>query len=1038
MDTSQLPHNSITSELSAVLKKYPRTEKVLITPDYRIGYQILQHLARTGTPWVNLRPATVLSLAREIAEDALISSNLQFVSIVGIQMLVDGIFRSLTDSGKLQYFKKHHVNKGMLEALTRTIRELRLSGLSTENLKPGYSINALKENDIRLILSEYERILLDKCLTDSEALVALALECTKKGIERKNRTFLILSRHYMHGIERQFLEKLCGDNLIVIKEDPVFGLSLPADVWETGKKEEMPESKTDIERLKWLFGSRKASAPFGDGTIEIFSAVGHRNEAREIIHRIVAGNTPVDSVEIIYTDSETYGDLFYSLCEKMNIPVTFSEGIHGYLANAGRAMLGFLMWMREDFAEIYLRRILESGAVKHNVSKTTDAPGASILAFLLRTSGIGWGRERYSFILEKKIKECTDTAKKLRDEGEEDDALYYETQAKNLPFLKKFCEDLLCLIPEADDSGKVDFAALCSGCVDFLNTCVKTLSENDAAFIETARERFRMLTGFIRDTIPFDEALEKIISIISDIRIRASAPQPGHLHVSHYRNGGISGRRRTFIVGLDEGKYPEKITQDPVLLDEERVKLGSGLEISGERMRKNMFDMAGLMSGLRGKMTVSFPAYDVNEDRKSFPSSLVLQVFRIKEGAPEADYNALFNALGEPVGYTRGPAGTAEIDETDFWLNRLAAGGILKDGTESVKTHYMGIKEGITAREHRESVLVTEYDGKITPDNARDLDPRENEELVMSCSRLESAAKCPFLYFIKYVLGVSKPDEMVREPGTWLDPAQRGMLLHEVFQQVMEQMRAQRQKQNEEEQNALISKILDDTVQRFKQDIPPPSEVVFENEYMQFKRDVGVFVLINLQIGTEPIECELIFGEKKEHAVKIPLGDGKNILLRGKIDRIDRAGNSEYHAWDYKTGKAFAYEENAYVQGGEQIQHSLYAVAAEKILRQKYKDGTIKVTKSGYLLPTERGTKDGKGGIFPRSTTVKEAWQEPLGKLLDIIGRGTFIVSKEALCTFCDYAGICEGTTSKEQIKAKLDNPENKELDAWRELKKYD
>lgn len=101
--------------------------------------------------------------------------------------------------------------------------------------------------------------------------------------------------------------------------------------------------------------------------------------------------------------------------------------------------------------------------------------------------------------------------------------------------------------------------------------------------------------------------------------------------------------------------------------------------------------MAACMAGLRGKVTISYSSYDIKEDRRAFPSSLILQVFRIKEGSSEADYNMLFEALGEAAGFSYRTTASPELDESDWWLNKLVEGELLKDGMESIKANYQGV-----------------------------------------------------------------------------------------------------------------------------------------------------------------------------------------------------------------------------------------------------------------------------------------------------------------------------------------------------------
>ena len=158
--------NKLISELSSLNNKYPTAEKILIVPDYQIGHQILENLARSGTHWINFRLATPSSLASEVAEETIIKDKLEFLSGTENLAIVDDIFSRLWESAKLKYFKKHSVNKGIIEALSKTIRELRISGFTSDGIKKDYFVDKAKSDDIRLILSEYEKVLSKKRLID--------------------------------------------------------------------------------------------------------------------------------------------------------------------------------------------------------------------------------------------------------------------------------------------------------------------------------------------------------------------------------------------------------------------------------------------------------------------------------------------------------------------------------------------------------------------------------------------------------------------------------------------------------------------------------------------------------------------------------------------------------------------------------------------------------------------------------------------------------------------------------------------------------
>ena len=1030
MSRVNLLPNILTLELEKLSQIYPRIEKILIVPNYQVGHQILEHLVRSGISWINFTLATPASLAIDLVEDIIISNNLELLSTSMNQIIVDSIFNSLFDSHKLSYFEKHPVNKGMVEALTRTISDLRLHGISSQKLSKDGFVSLTKAKDIMLLLGEYEKALSENKFVDAAGLFSLTLE---QGSQRQDgeRKFIIPKRYYMSGVERKFIEKIAGKNLIIVSEDPIFGLPTPSDAWSV--KEQTLDLKIDSnsQRLKWVFDLENAPPVLKDSSIEIFSALGERNEIREVLRRILKNKSKIDEVELVYTDSEKYLDLIYCLCEKLSIPATFSEGVPFYITNAGRALMGFLLWVKEDFQEIYMRRILESGALKMGNQEEDPASG-SILGHLLRTSGVGWGRQRYDRLILKRIGELKKIGS-YNDKEEEQNQDYLEAKIKNLGFLLKICTDLLSLVPEVDQDKKIDFARLCHGLEDFLEKYVKIFNDNDAFFVASAKERISRLGRVMQGTIASEEAIEKLINIVSNIRLTPSGPKPGHLHVSHYRSGACTGRMNSFIVGLDESKFPEKIVQDPILLDEERVKINPDLELSSDRLRKNIYEVTALVAGLRGRVTFSYSTYNMKEDRKSFPSSILLQVFRIKEGNPQADYNTLHQVLGQPVVFS---GLEHELDQTDWWLNKLVSGVSLKNGLVAVEGYFPCLKEGLISFRKRSSDEFSEYDGKVKVEG-KEVDPRVNKSLVMSCSRIETIAKCPFAYFLKYLLGVSKPDESQKDLTIWIDSAQKGTLLHEVFRRFIEKVSQEKKELSFDQQKQIIIGILENTVQEFKEEIPPPSEVVFQNELTQLKRDVEVFLKINESLETKPVKWEISFGDKEEIKVSIPLSSDSEISLRGRIDRIDQVKTSEYHVWDYKTGSSYEFDESHYINQGTQLQHSLYAVAAEKILQVD--DKKAKVTISGYLLPTEKGTRDGKGGKFPKNTTLREKWQEAMNIIFDIVKAGAFMRSDcEDGCKFCDYAEVCGGDNSKIQIQLKLKQNTSKELQLWQKLKEYD
>jgi len=80
----------------------------------------------------------------------------------------------------------------------------------------------------------------------------------------------------------------------------------------------------------------------------------------------------------------------------------------------------------------------------------------------------------------------------------------------------------------------------------------------------------------------------------------------------------------------------------------------------------------------------------------------------------------------------------------------------------------------------------------------------------------------------------------------------------------------------------------------------------------------------------------------------------EELSTSGRIDRIDRSAEHEYEVWDYKTGSSYGYKEEGYLDRGRQLQHALYAEAAEIILKRD-RDKKAKVVRSGYFFPGAKG-----------------------------------------------------------------------------------
>jgi ATP-dependent helicase/nuclease subunit B len=1048
--------------LSRFCAEHRLEKKYLIVSSYRAGHQIGEALAKEGGAWIDLHFATPALLAQKTAAPALQAQETRLISQASALFLVDGVFQRLKDAKKLKYFGQVEATSGLVRALRSSIFALRMAGWKSRDLKPARFISNLKGEELALILREYEEDLDKRKLTDLPGLYLLALKEAKKGQTSgaalpKKELYLCLQDRPFEYLETEFLKALAGKSLTLVPGEAAYGLRRPPWVDQTPTVP-TPAPTTDAERLPWLFSPKDAPPPFGDGTIQLFSAVGLTNECREILRRIITERIALDDVEIIHPRGPAYPSLLYALSAKAGLPLTFAEGIPLAFTSPGKVFTGLVEWLEHDYLASALCDLIEAGALE--LPSGNGHAGLTPLkaSRYLRSAMIGWGKERYADRLETLIEDIKTSAESAGHDDErgggaetaQDTADRQERasrQVSEVQSLLSLVREFFELLPEEDEKGKFDFAALCRGIAEVIGKFASLYGDLDAEARTLLRTKLDEAAAFKTAPLRRMTAFEWLKNVGAGLTVGASGPGPGHMHLSTWFAGGRSARPLTFIAGLDQGAFPGAGIQDPILLDEERERLNADrkaplLRTTSESLRENLWRMAAMLAGLRGRVTLSYSAYDIIEERPSFPSSVILQAARLMTGKPGLDYSALAEMLPEAQAFLPGEKKKA-LDETDWWLGRLAPGGVVRDGMEAVKSNFDALSRGIFARERRERPLVSEYEGKIKVDPA-EVHPLLNPAIVMSASRLEKLAHCPYGYFLRYVLEVSPPEELELDESRWLSPLDRGLLLHDVYASFMREMRRRGEAVRAKKHRPVIRKIAAEVVARYKEEIPPPTESIFDEERRGIWEALDVFLATEEQWAgkCEPLLFEVTFGMGKRRRAKkakgdaeeaeegmdeparLDIGGGRAIALAGRIDRIDRVGEGCYRVMDYKTGGYGRFKEFVEFGKGEVLQHALYAIAAEQILKKTGIDARPRVVESGYYFPTRKGEGNKIIGEFSR-----EKFRALVADLVGILEKGHFVANpwlKDAHCAdYCEYSAVCGGASAKDRAKGKKEkNPD--------------
>ena len=415
--------------------------------------------------------------------------------------------------------------------------------------------------------------------------------------------------------------------------------------------------------------------------------------------------------------------------------------------------------------------------------------------------------------------------------------------------------------------------------------------------------------------------------------------------------------------------------------------------------------MAACLARLRGRVTLSYSAWDPTEAREVAPASVLLQAYRASAGRRDASFEELREALGDAASAI--PRGGA-LDATDLWFHALDEGGVLRHGTPVVREAYPRLDAGLRAAESLAGDVATAHHGRVRPRPDR-LDPRRNPDLVLSASGLEDLGSCGLRYFYRYALGIRKPDDPELDPDAWLGPMDRGRLLHSVYEATLRSARERDVRAGGEAFVDLALEQLEREARLIAREVPPPGEAVRAREMLALRSDVRSFAAMVEGADEHWVELELKFGLLDRPPAHLPLKGGV-VRVRGAIDRVDRCPDGLV-VIDYKTGGSDRFERrHGTFHGGRRLQNVVYPAVAESELDER-------VARMEYHFPTRKGRNEVIG--YDRDEVRRGL--KLIDRLLDAVADGRFLPTEEpGDCRFCDYAPICRHRENGWEMQAPL------------------
>ncbi|MFO7867453.1 MAG: PD-(D/E)XK nuclease family protein [Candidatus Aminicenantes bacterium] len=994
------------ARLKKIIRDHPLEEKIFVVSSYNEGRQIGEYLTLQDCSWVNLRYTTPLALAHSVVSLELTGSGRRVIPVTAQLFLLESIFSSLKKQENESYFTGLESRAGIIRSLHRSISELRLEGFTAEDMSADQFEYEVKGRDLIWMMQRYEEEMDKGKWLDQAGMFRLASEKSTGANHTLRRLVMCFRNLALEKLPRRFLESYSGGEIIWLTRASVFGLtpprrrliSKPVPPAKGSKSKKANDSASPAETA-WLFDPAEAPSPEENEALEIFSAVGAVNECRGILRRMHRDKLQADNVEVLYPPGSVYASYLHSLCRRTGVPVTFAEGPGVGWTSPGKLFLGLLDWMEHGYQVKTVCRLIENRVLSlgENHSELTSESARMIL----QKAKICWGRDRYL----ERLKRFEQALKEKDPEDKESRRKIKQSILMTTALIRIF-ERIFSHLPVFPQDGLISLPEFCGSLMNVLQEFAVINNPRDAEAVRIFRRKLEEATLIDLKSNEPEVILDWLRDAVSHVKIGAAGPKPGHLHAAPYSCGGFSGRKVTFVCGLDQGRFPGAPQEDPVLLDGERRSISENLPVSADRLREKLYDMAERLASLRGPLVMSFSVYDMAEERESFPSSLILQAFRLINRNETLDYSDLKESLSPAAGFIP-PGGANALDLSEWWLARLFGQGRLWDGEEAVRKIYPILDRGLNARERRKGDRLTEFEGKIGS-LPRSFNPLDNPELVLSASRLEMLAECPFKYYLQYILGLEPPDERPYDPSRWLDPMEKGSLLHEIYCEFMSVLRKKDEAPGMAGHAELIREIAESILERTRREIPPPAEVIYDKEKKEILDSLDIFLKLESErCGSRPLLFETAFGMPGEKggppSVEVPAGRGKTLYLRGIIDRIDRTDENAYRVIDYKTGGFNRYENLEKFGQGRILQHALYALAAREIIRSLKLGESPEIRESGYFFPTLKG--EGREIYIP--PPGPESVADVLRELTGWFEMGCFPVNPDARCHFCDFRMVC-------------------------------
>lgn len=865
-------------------------------------------------------------------------STKQFISSTGVQMMLRKIMEQRTEP--FQMFQKAADKQGFIQELEGMMTEFKRHCITPEMLKEQldyteqnktlqYKISDLYyiyEQLQRMLAHQYidgedqlqlltEKIASTEFLQDAEIYIdgfhrftpkelGIIAELLKAG--KKMTIALTLDRQsidtdvneldlfYQTSNTYQALLQVANEQGIEI--DPTFELS--------GEYNEL-SANDDLAHIERYFDMRPTPVCSNDipTSVQLSEAVHPRAELEGVIQEILQLVREKDyryrDIVLFVRDTTEYNDLIQTMFHDYDIPVFIDEKqtmLNHPLIEFIRSLFDVV---ESNWRYDAIFRVLKTGFIPVTDEKypldidAIDELENYVLEFGVRRKAQWLQQEKWVYKRFQGFSDATQTDKELMTEKK-----INAYRAQVVKALQPFDEEIR---QQRSVIGRCEVIVHLLEDLHIPNQLEKIrIAYEEDGKVEQAREAEQVWNAFM-------QLLDEIVDMIGEEKLSFSLfrktfeaglealefshvpPTMDHVIVGSIDHSRITSKKCAFLLGVNEGSWPMKPATDGMINEKEREFLQQfGLELAESNRRillDDTFYMYLAFTTATDYLWVSYVLSN-NEGSSKTASSMVQRIIEFFPGLQEP------NLLTEPDELQQAERFITTDVKTraplTSQLARYLRGYPIEKVWWNVLDWYMlhEPKHGTTYKV-LQSLFYENKPRSLSPDTVKELYP---QQVKTSVSRLEMLYRCSYQHYAQYSL-------QLEDRRTYkLDAPDIGQLFHEALKTITQWIQDEGK-----DFAALTKKESTSYAQKSMSHLAPALQhhiLSSSNRYQYIQKKLqdviaqATFILSEQAraSGFSPIGIELGFGFSEGlDPLQINLPNGYELLLRGRIDRVDKS-----------------------------------------------------------------------------------------------------------------------------------------------------